>query len=129
MTRECLSPTPVGGPLPGSYHTRVSEYQDTSRAAGDAALAAYAELYGRVERKLFADVAAGCPATSLKRVYLQRCGIPARMFNAVRVLLEGKMSSVRGTMVLRRDSLQRRIARGERQVSDAAERDRWDQVH
>ena len=34
---------PGGGPLPGSYHTRVPEYQDTSRAAGDAALAAYAD--------------------------------------------------------------------------------------
>ena len=32
-------------------------------------------------------------------------------------------------MVLRRDSLQIRIARAERQVSDAAARGRWDQAH
>ena len=74
---------PGGGPVPGSYHTRVSEYGDTSRAAGDAALAAYAELYGRVERKLFADVAAGRSPASLKSVYLQRYGIPARMFTGL----------------------------------------------
>ena len=52
---------------------------------------------------------------SLKRVYLQRYGIPARMFNGVRVSLEGKVSSVRETMVLRRDGLERRIARAERE--------------
>ena len=120
---------PGGGPPPGSYHTRVSEYQDTSRAAGDAALAAYAELYGRVERKLFAGVAAGRSPASLKSVYLQRYGIPARMFNAVRVSLEGRMSSVRETMALRRDSLQRRIARAEREIGKAVMRGRRDQVH
>ena len=52
------------------------------------------------------------------------------MFNGVRVSLDGKMSSVREVMVLRRDSLERRIARAEQQVSDAAEGGgRWDQVH
>ena len=65
----------------------------------------------------------------LKGEYLQRYGIPARLFNAVRVSLDGKMSSVRETMALRRGRLERRIARAERQVSDAAERGRWDQVH
>ena len=51
------------------------------------------------------------------------------MFNAVRVLLEGKVASVREQQKLRLDDLQRRIARAERQVSDAAERGRLDQVH
>ena len=87
------------------------------------------ELYVRVERNLFAEVAAGRSATSLKSVYLQRYGIPARMFNAVRVLLEGKVASVREQQKLRLDDLQQRIARAERQVSDAAERGRLDQVH
>ena len=97
---------PCGGPFHGTYQTRISEYEDgdAERAAGDAALAAYAELYGRVERKLFADVSAGRSPGSLKSVFLRRYGIPARMFNAVRVSLEGRMSSVRETMVLRRDS-------------------------
>ena len=89
----------------------------------------YAELYGRVQRKLFADVAAGSSAASLKGAYLKRYGIPARMFNGVRVSLEGKMASVRESQRLQQESLQRRIARAQRQVSDAAERGRWDQVH
>ena len=112
-----------------TYQTRVTVFRSMDRSEGDAALAAYAELYSRVQRKLFADIAAGNSANSLKSVYLKRYGIPARMFNALRVSLEGKVASVRETMVLRRDSLQIRIARAERQVSDAAARGRWDQAH
>ena len=113
----------------GTYQTRIPESRDADRAAGDAALATYAELYGRVQRKLFAEVAAGRSTTSLKSAYLKRYGIPARMFNAVRVSLDGKISSVRETMGLRRESLQRRIARAEEQIADAAEHGRLDQVH
>ena len=93
------------------------------------ALAAYAELYGRVQRKLFADFSAGELPASLKRVYLQRYGIPARMFNGLRVSLEGKVSSVRETMALRRDSLQRRIGRAECEIAKAVKGGRWAQVH
>ena len=120
---------PAEEPRPGTYQTRVADYGSVDRAVGDAALCAYAELYGRVERKLFAEVAAGQSAPSLKSEYLKEYGIPARMFNGVRVSLEGKMASVREQQKLRRDDLQRRIARAERQVSDAAERGRQGQVH
>lgn len=46
-------------PRTATYQTRVSEYTGADREGGDAALLAYAELYGRVERRLFAEVAAG----------------------------------------------------------------------
>ena len=121
--------TPTQGPRVSTYQTRIADYGSVNRAAGDAALDAYAELYGRVEHKLFADVAADRSASSLKSAYLERYGIPARMFNAVRVSLEGKILSVREQQKLRLDDLQRRIARAERQVSDAAERGRWHEVH
>ena len=114
---------------PGTYQTRVSCYGGVERAAGDAALSAYGELYGRVQRKLFADVAAGSSAVSLKGAYLKRYGIPARMFNGVRVSLEGKVASVREQQKLRLDDLQRRMARAERQIADAADCGRLDQVH
>ena len=116
-------------PRTATYQTRVSEYAGTDREAGHAALSAYAELYGRVERRLFAEVAADRSARVLKRAYLKRYGIPARMFNAVRVSLEGKVASVKEQQKLRLDSLGRRIARAERQIADAAGRGRWDQVH
>ena len=45
------------------------------------------------------------------------------------VSLEGKVASVREQQKLLVDSLGRRIARAERQITDAAHRRRWDQVH
>ena len=115
--------------MKATYQSRISEYVDMDRGAGDAALAFYAELYGRVERRLFAGVAAGRSAASLKSEYLQRYGMPARMFNAVRVSLEGKVSSVREVMKLRADDLERHIGRAERQISAAVERGQADRVH
>ena len=115
--------------LTTTYHTRVREYAGVDGATGDAMLSAYAELYGRVQRKLFAEVAAGRSATSLKGAYLKRYQIPARMFNGVRVSLEGKVVSVKEHQRLRLDSLGRRIARARGQIADAVEHGRWDQVH
>ena len=112
---------PAQGPLAATYQTRVSGYEGRDRAEGDAALAAYAELYGQVERKLFAEVAAGRSAAPLKSDYIREHGIPARLFNAVRVSLDGKVSAVRAAQRLRVDSLERRIAPGERQVAKAEE--------
>ena len=106
-------------PSVATFQTRIRDYRKVERADGDEALSAYGELYGRVERKLFAEVAAGRSATSLKSVYLEQHGIPARMFNAVRVSLEGKAAAVREQQKLRLDALQRRIVRAERPVSDA----------
>ena len=112
-----------------THQTRIRDYKGIDRALGDGALSAYAELYGHVERKLFAEVAAGRSATSLKSECLKRYGIPARMFNGVRVSLEGKIASVREQQKLQVDSLGRRIARAQRQIAGAAEHGRWDQVH
>ena len=114
---------------PGTYHTRCRDYGGLEHAAGDAALDAYGELYGKVQRKLFADVSAGRSATSLKSAYLEQHRIPARMFNAVRVSLEGKVSSVEEQQKLRVDGLGRQIGRAGGQVADATERGRWQQVH
>ena len=115
--------------LTATYHTRVCRYAGTDREAGDAVLSAYCELYGRVERRLFAEVAAGRSSVSLKSKYLKRYGIPARMFNGVRVSLEGKVASVKEQQKLRLDSLGCRIGRAERQIDGAVEHERWDQVH
>ena len=112
-----------------TYQTRVRDYAGMDRSAGDGALSAYAELYGRVERKLFAEVAAGKAAASLKREYLKRYGIPARMFNGVRVSLEGKIASVKEQQKLQVDDLGRRIVRAQRRIADALEHGRWGEVH
>ena len=112
-----------------TYQTRVRDYAELERADGDAALSAYADLYGKVERKLFAEVAAGRPAASLKREYLRRYGIPARMFNGVRVSLEGKIASVREQQKLRVEDMARTIVRAESQVAAAEQDGLWNRAH
>ena len=112
-----------------SYQTRIAVYEGIDRADGDAALSAYAALYGKVQRKLFAAVAAGESAVSQKSAYIEKHGIPARLFNAVRITLDGKVSAVRESQRLRLDSLRRRIARAEKQVVKAEQLCRWRQVH
>ena len=65
-------------------------------AGAAAALDAYAELFGRVERTLFAQsTAQGVKPEKLKNEYLKRFGITARQFNAIRVSLDGKTDSVK----------------------------------
>ena len=114
-------PVTAGLSLQATYQTRISDFAGLDRPAGDGLLSAYADLYGRIERKLFAEVSGGRSAVSLKQEYLKRHGIPARMFNAIRVSLEGKVASVREQQLLRRDKLQRRIARAQVQISQAGD--------
>ena len=96
-----------------SYQTRIAVYEGIDRDVGDAA------LYGKVQHKLFADVAAGESAVSKTSEYIEKHGIPARMFNAVRITLDGKVSAVRELQLLQLDSQRRRVSRAEKQVLDA----------
>ena len=117
-------------PQTRSYQTRIAGYEGIDRAVGDAALSAYAALYGKVQRKLFAATAAGGSAVLQKKSeYIDEYGIPARLFNAARITLDGKVSAVRQSQLLQLDSLRRRVSRAERQVAEAEEQDRWQQVH
>lgn len=61
---------------------------------GEAALAKAAEHLSLVERFLFADYARGKDISLLKSEYLQKHGITARQFNAIRLQLEGKIESI-----------------------------------
>ena len=112
-----------------SYQTRIAVYEGIDRSVGDAALSAYAALYGKVQHKLFADVAAGESAVSKKSEYIEKHGIPARMFNAVRITLDGKVSAVRESQLLQLDSLRRRVSREGKQVLEAEQGCQWRQVH
>ena len=109
-----------GKGLPATWQTRICGFEGLERRKGDALLSAYADLYGRIQRRLLAQVAAGRSAPSLKQEYLQRYRIPARMFNALRVSLEGTITSVKQVMELRRDELERRIVWAEGQIVGAS---------
>ena len=116
-------------PQTRTYQTRIAGYEGIDRAVGDAALSAYAALYAKVQHKLFADVAAGRSAVSKKSEYIEKHGIPARMFNAARITLDGKVSAVRQSQLLQLDSLRRRASRAEKQVDKAEQECQWRQVH
>ena len=112
-----------------TYQDRIRSFQDVGLAQGDAALSAYAELFGRVERDLFSRFCAGLSLTSLKNAYLIRYRIPARMFNSLRVSLEGKISAVRESIDRRIESLKTRIKRAEAQIAHAIDRGDLNAAH
>ena len=92
--------------MKATYQTRISGNEN--------ALSAYAEIFGVLQRRLFADVCSGNPTASLKSDYIRRYGIPARMFNAIRVTLEGRMSAANESQKLHRQTLEGLIARADK---------------
>lgn len=73
-----------------TYQTRI---KDTNLLLEEF-LAEYACLYGTIERKLFADYCRGLNIQKQKSAYLKTYGITARQFNAVRIILHGKIDSI-----------------------------------
>lgn len=95
-----------------------------------AALDAYAQLYGRAERSLFAAMRAGGALNDLKRAFLPRFGITARHFNALRVGVEGKIDSIKARRPELIAELQGRIKRARRVLAKiAATGDRAAKAH
>ena len=100
----------------------------------DEALSAYAALYGRVQRRLFAEVSSGRSAASrsaasMKRGCVREYGIPARMFNAVRVSLEGKVSAARESQLLHAETLKGLVRRAGRELACAGKKGDSRRVH
>ena len=112
-----------------TYQDRIRSFQNVGLAEGDAALSDYAKLFGRVERILFARFSAGVSLASLKNSFLIKYRIPARMFNSLRVSLEGKISAVRESMARYIESLKTRIKRAEAQIAVAIERGNLNAAH
>lgn len=66
-------------------------------------------LYGRVQRKLYACIAKGEDACALKAQFCADFGLSARHFNAVRMELQGKISSTVEILTLRKKALKQDI--------------------
>ena len=112
------------GVPPGTYETRLRLGDGES-----AALRCYAELFCRLERKLFAGLEAGGPVTDLKREYIREHGIPARMFNSVHASLRGKVLSRRESLALQGDMLASAIRRAQRVLGQVRKRGDRCSVH
>jgi IS605 OrfB family transposase len=89
-----------------TYETRLPADPDR-----DALLGAYAELYGRVQRTLFARLCAGEPLAALKRVFLVRFGLTGRQFNALAAEVQGQIASITHRRSGLIATLERRIVR------------------
>ena len=57
------------------------------------AFAEFAEIYGRMERTLFANISAGSIPGELKSDFISRFRVPARLFNSASYSLRGKIAS------------------------------------
>jgi hypothetical protein len=95
-----------------TFQTRLSLTEPQASA-----LDAYAGLYGKVERSLFAAMQTGATPNDLKREFLPKFGITARQFNAVRVGLEGKIESIKARRPELIAQLQSRIKKAQKVVA------------
>jgi hypothetical protein len=110
-----------------TYQTRVS-----TDSAADAALQAYAQLYGKVERKLFAVLAKNArlvaqgrreevaSITAIKSRFIVEYGITARHFNAIRMTLEGKIASIKVRQLDLISEADGRVKRAEKTIAKLA---------
>lgn len=73
-----------------TYQARLSTPESSS-----AILMECATIFSQIERQLFSDIARGKNAADLKSEYIKQYQITARHFNAIRVQVEGKISSIK----------------------------------
>ncbi len=105
--------------------TRTYETRIEVETIVDEALHALGEYFSHIKHRLFADIAAGKEANALKNDYLACYQITARQFNALKVLVEGKIDSIKKrqpALILekkeRADSLESKIKRLEKNKAD-----------
>jgi hypothetical protein len=73
-----------------TYQTRLLSDESSATILDDCA-----EIFSHIKHQLFADISRGKIATDLKADYLKKHKITARHFNALRVEIEGKISSIK----------------------------------
>lgn len=96
---------------------RTYETRSPGDSDRDPILGAYAGLYGRAERTLFARLRAGESLAALKRKFLVRFGLTARQFNALATDLRGKITSIEERRPALIPNIERRIARARKVLS------------
>ena len=87
-----------------TYQTRLAWHEESFSILDD-----YALLYGTIERSLFKDLKKH-DLNLLKQSYLVCFGITARQFNAIRISLEGKVESVKQSLLANITGLSEKIA-------------------
>jgi len=101
-----------------TYQTRLDLSSEQA-----ALLDAYAALYGKAERSLFARLSAGESLSVLKREFIGGLGITARQFNALAAGVRGKIASVKEVRDRLIEFAKRRIKRAEDVLAEIP--DKW----
>lgn len=96
--------------------SKTFTYQTRFKMEEDLALTEYGELFGKLERKLFAHLSAKKNVNDLKKLYIAKYGATARQFNSLRFSLKGKMASAQQCQKLTIDQLKEKISRLEKKV-------------
>jgi len=101
-----------------TYRTRLHLDGNTSECLDQCA-----ELFSTVERKLLAESASGKQLGSLKNSYLKEYHITARQFNACRISIEGKRSSIKALQPQRISSLSDQLEALEKKRANLIKKD------
>jgi IS605 OrfB family transposase len=96
---------------------RTYQMRPTLSSLAEEILQACADLFAHIEHSLFADISKGCAPHTLKPAYLIKYGITARQFNAIRVKIEGKITSIKELRKMKISDLQERTESLERKIS------------
>ena len=87
-----------------TFQTRIPDHP---------ALDAYGELFGRLERSLFGQIAPGREISELKPGFCKSFQVPARVFNSASISVRGKSTSVQEGQPALADELKERIERSD----------------
>jgi IS605 OrfB family transposase len=98
-----------------TYQARISPI-----AEEDNLLGAYAGLFSKAQRTLFAKLQAGADVAPLKRQFLPKFGITARQFNAMSAELKGKISSIKERRTGLIKESEQRISRAKKVLKEIA---------
>ncbi len=90
-------------------NTRTFETRIPREPRIDEVLNENASLFSYLQHRLFADIVSGKSPRELKNDYLLTFGITARQFNSLRVLVEGKIASIKQLRLLIISNLNERI--------------------
>ena len=92
-----------------TYQSRIAPLPEEDNLLG-----AYAGIFSKAQRILFAKLQAGGAVVALKRQFLPKFGISARQFNAISAELKGKIISIRERRTGLITEAEQRIARAKK---------------
>src|ERR1700679_1540772 len=75
--------------------TRTYETRIGIASSADTVLHAFSNYFSKLQRCLFADIAAGKKPNELKSCYISYYQVTARHFNSIKVSVEGKIASIK----------------------------------